>query len=66
MSVHVSDVNVANKWVPFFSVVLFDDTLSKTKHQRKKSPTQTQSLTVNRLKDREHYTKLYIYYESLH
>ena len=41
MSVCVGDRDVASKWVPLISMVLF--TLSNAKHQRNKS----QSLTVN-------------------
>ena len=44
-SVCVYNCDMAYKWVPFISMVLF--TLSDAKHQRKKSQTQTQSLTVN-------------------
>ena len=45
-SEHSHSNDVASKWVPLISMVLF--TLSDAKHQRKKSPrTQTQSLIVN-------------------
>ena len=44
VSVCVRDCDIASKWVPLISMELF--TVSDTKHQRKKS--QTQSLTVNR------------------
>ena len=43
VSVFVIDCDVANKWVPLISMVLF--TLNYIKHQRKK--TQLQMLTVN-------------------
>ena len=46
VSVRVSVCGDANKWVQLTSMVLF--TLNDAKHQRKKTQTQTLTLTVNR------------------
>ena len=46
VNVCISDCNVANIWLPLISMALF--MLIDTRHQRKKSQMQTQSLTANR------------------
>ena len=45
MSFCVSVCDVANKWVPLTSMVLF--TVSDAKHQKKKSQAQMQQLAAN-------------------